>query len=117
MGARVPPADAGVYGSCAGYAGCARRTPAQPATSDTRSATRDTRRPINDQRRYNPLVSFAGKLRFVKTMLFGGGTMLKVGDLAPDFDVSDHNGRRIKLSELRGRKIILWFYPKADTPG
>jgi peroxiredoxin Q/BCP len=43
--------------------------------------------------------------------------MLKAGDLAPDFDVSDHRGRSVKLSALRGRRVILWFYPKADTPG
>jgi peroxiredoxin Q/BCP len=43
--------------------------------------------------------------------------MLKVGDAAPDFECLDHKGRTIKLSDLRGRKVILWFYPKADTPG
>jgi peroxiredoxin Q/BCP len=43
--------------------------------------------------------------------------MLKVGDPAPDFSVSDHLGRTVKLSDLRGRQVILWFYPKADTPG
>ena len=44
-------------------------------------------------------------------------TMLKPGDAAPDFDVHDHNGNRVRLSDLRGRKVVLWFYPKADTPG
>ena len=43
--------------------------------------------------------------------------MLKVGEMAPDFTVSDHNGRRVKLSDHRGRHVVLWFYPKADTPG
>jgi peroxiredoxin Q/BCP len=43
--------------------------------------------------------------------------MLKVGDVAPEFEASDHTGRRIKLSDLRGKRVILWFYPKADTPG
>ena len=43
--------------------------------------------------------------------------MLKPGDPAPDFDVTDHNGNRIKLSDLRGKRVVLWFYPKADTPG
>ena len=42
---------------------------------------------------------------------------LKVGDPAPDFEVQDHNGRTTRLSDYRGRKVILWFYPKADTPG
>jgi peroxiredoxin Q/BCP len=43
--------------------------------------------------------------------------MLKVGDMAPDFTVSDHKGRVVKLSDHRGRHVVLWFYPKADTPG
>jgi thioredoxin-dependent peroxiredoxin len=43
--------------------------------------------------------------------------MLNVGEQAPDFDVLDHNRNRVKLSDLRGKKVVLWFYPKADTPG
>ncbi len=43
--------------------------------------------------------------------------MLKVGDPAPECDVTDHHGRRVKLSDLRGKKVVLWFFPKADTPG
>jgi peroxiredoxin Q/BCP len=43
--------------------------------------------------------------------------MLQPGDVAPEFEVEDHNGETVRLSELRGRKVLLWFYPKADTPG
>jgi hypothetical protein len=43
--------------------------------------------------------------------------MLKVGDAAPAFSVPDQNGRTIRLADYRGRRVILWFYPKADTPG
>ncbi|MCF8721453.1 peroxiredoxin [Nitrospina gracilis] len=43
--------------------------------------------------------------------------MLQVGTEAPDFLVNDHNGNRVTLKDLRGRKVILWFFPKADTPG
>ena len=43
--------------------------------------------------------------------------MLKVGDPAPDFEASDHEGHTVRLHDLRGKKVILWFYPKADTPG
>ena len=43
--------------------------------------------------------------------------MLKAGDPAPDFTVKDHNGRTVRLSDFRGKEVILWFYPKADTPG
>ncbi|MBI4388919.1 MAG: peroxiredoxin [Nitrospinae bacterium] len=43
--------------------------------------------------------------------------MLDVGTQAPDFSVYDHNGNKIGLKDFQGRKIVLWFYPKADTPG
>ncbi len=44
-------------------------------------------------------------------------TTLKQGDTAPDFDAVDQNGKTIKLSDFKGKKLILFFYPKADTPG
>ena len=40
-----------------------------------------------------------------------------VGDPAPDFDLAADGGRRVKLSDLKGRKVVLYFYPKDDTPG
>jgi peroxiredoxin Q/BCP len=43
--------------------------------------------------------------------------MLKEGDNAPDFTVKDQNGEEVKLSDLRGQKVALYFYPKDDTPG
>ncbi len=43
--------------------------------------------------------------------------MLEPGDEAPDFSVAAHDGSTVKLSDYRGKKVLLWFYPKADTPG
>lgn len=43
--------------------------------------------------------------------------LLQVGSQAPDFQVKDHTGNDIKLTDLRGKTVVLWFYPKADTPG
>jgi peroxiredoxin Q/BCP len=43
--------------------------------------------------------------------------MLKEGELAPGFEVKDHAGRSVRLSDYRGRNVVLWFYPRADTPG
>jgi peroxiredoxin Q/BCP len=43
--------------------------------------------------------------------------MLNVGDAAPDFTLLAHDGQTVKLSELHGKNVVLWFYPKADTPG
>jgi len=42
---------------------------------------------------------------------------LKVGDKAPDFTLLDQNGNKVKLSSLRGKSVLVYFYPKADTPG
>ena len=42
---------------------------------------------------------------------------LKVGNKAPDFNVNDQDGNPVKLSSLRGKKIVLYFYPKDMTPG
>jgi thioredoxin-dependent peroxiredoxin len=44
-------------------------------------------------------------------------TMLEPGDQAPDFEVKDQTGGTVRLSDYRGRTVVLWFYPKADTPG
>ena len=44
-------------------------------------------------------------------------TPLKIGDVAPDFEALTDSGERIKLSAYRGRKVILYFYPRDDTPG
>jgi peroxiredoxin Q/BCP len=43
--------------------------------------------------------------------------MLNVGDTAPAFSVQDHTGATRKLSDFLGKPVVLWFYPKADTPG
>lgn len=43
--------------------------------------------------------------------------MLKVSEVAPDFETTDEEGNLFKLSEYRGKKIVLYFYPKDFTPG
>lgn len=43
--------------------------------------------------------------------------MLKAGDPAPDFTLETDAGRKITLSRLRDRPVVLFFYPKDDTPG
>ena len=44
-------------------------------------------------------------------------SLLEAGKKAPDFTVQDHTGRTVSLSDFRGKNVVLWFYPKADTPG
>lgn len=42
---------------------------------------------------------------------------LQVGDMAPDFEAVTDEGKRVKLSDYRGKRVVLYFYPKDDTPG
>jgi peroxiredoxin Q/BCP len=42
---------------------------------------------------------------------------LDVGDKAPAFSLKDQDGKRVSLAEFEGKKLLLYFYPKADTPG
>jgi thioredoxin-dependent peroxiredoxin len=44
-------------------------------------------------------------------------TSLKVGDKAPDFSGTDQDGKTLSLKDLKGKKVVLFFYPKDDTPG
>ncbi len=43
--------------------------------------------------------------------------MIEPGQQAPDFELPDQDGRAIKLSDFRGQPVVVYFYPKADTPG
>lgn len=42
---------------------------------------------------------------------------LQIGDKAPDFQVNDQDGKTVKLSDFKGKKLVLYFYPKDMTPG
>lgn len=44
-------------------------------------------------------------------------TQLKIGDIAPDFKAKDQDGNEINLSMYKGKKVLLYFYPKDNTPG
>lgn len=50
-------------------------------------------------------------------MMLRSPTMLEVGTEAPEFTAKAHDGSTVRLSDFRGKKVLLWFYPKADTPG
>ncbi len=45
------------------------------------------------------------------------GTSLKPGNAAPPFTLKDQDGKSISLASLSGRRVVLYFFPKADTPG
>ncbi len=42
---------------------------------------------------------------------------MEINDKAPEFSVPDENGRKVSLKDFRGRHVVLYFFPKADTPG
>jgi len=50
-------------------------------------------------------------------MISSAQTKLKVGDKAPDFTANDQDGKKISLSDYKGKKVVLYFYPKDQTPG
>lgn len=57
-------------------------------------------------------------LRTFLTRLFRRkAEMLAPGQSAPDFVLQDHQGNTVRLADLRDQRVVLWFYPKADTPG
>jgi peroxiredoxin Q/BCP len=43
--------------------------------------------------------------------------MVEVGQPAPEFTLPDQEGERVSLSDFRGQRVVVYFYPKADTPG
>lgn len=43
--------------------------------------------------------------------------MLEIGTMAPDFTLTDKDGKAVSLSDFRGKKVVLYFYPKDNTPG
>ena len=42
---------------------------------------------------------------------------MNIGDIAPDFSLQDKNGNQVRLSDFAGKKVVLYFYPKDNTPG
>ena len=42
---------------------------------------------------------------------------MQVNDKAPDFTLQDENGKQVSLKDFRGKIVVLYFYPKANTPG
>jgi len=47
----------------------------------------------------------------------GSPPLLEPGQPAPPFEVLDHRGRAVSSADFQGKRWVLWFYPKADTPG
>jgi len=74
----------------------------------TRDEFRQCKILVNLDRRAGP-VAFNSEL--------GGAIGMKVNDKAPDFTLQDENGAEVALKGLRGKTVVLFFYPRANTPG
>jgi len=46
-----------------------------------------------------------------------GEALMVINDKAPDFSLPDENGKHVSLKDFRGKSVVLFFFPKADTPG
>ena len=62
-------------------------------------------------------MSWLTLIKNIIAMMLRRPQMLEVGTEAPDFSVTAHDGSTVRLSDLRGKKVVLWFYPKANTGG
>lgn len=58
-----------------------------------------------------------GALLFLFAYIAGAQTTLKAGDKAPVFSAKNQNGKTVSLKDFKGKKVILYFYPKDNTPG
>ena len=54
---------------------------------------------------------------FFKRLFMSNPDLLSVGDPAPDFACTTLTGETAHLSDFQGQRLVLWFFPKADTPG
>lgn len=63
-------------------------------------------------------MSIKGYLRYLFKRTTGRkGKLPEVGSTAPSFATTDCNGKPLRLEDLRGKWVVFWFFPKADTPG
>ena len=63
------------------------------------------------------LLGLLASLSLLVSQMARAGELPKVGEAAPDFDLPDQNGVRHNLGEFAGKWLVLYFYPKDDTPG
>jgi len=56
-------------------------------------------------------------LILLPNFIFTGVTPMNINDKAPDFTLQDQNGKELSLKDFRGKVVVLYFYPRADTPG
>jgi hypothetical protein len=98
---------------------CGRSSCAQVATTKIKHASKPMTAAHNEIPRCRILKIF-GNLKYAVAapdFAFFGELSMKVNDKAPDFTLQDENEKEIALKDLRGKTVVLFFYPKANTPG
>jgi peroxiredoxin len=60
-------------------------------------------------------VTARARLRYNQERL--GENSMNINDKAPEFSTTDENGKEVALKDFRGKTVVLFFFPKADTPG
>lgn len=68
-------------------------------------------------RTFRVIVRSQGDLDSMLDLSTREALMLNVNDKAPEFNLQDENGNEVSLKALRGKQVVLYFYPRADTPG
>ena len=63
------------------------------------------------------MILIIGFLFGASRMFEKGEDVLKVGDVAPDFTLLSQNKKKVTLKDYRGKRVVVYFFPKADTPG
>jgi peroxiredoxin len=63
------------------------------------------------------MILIIGFLFGASRMFKKGDDVLKVGDVAPDFTLLSQNKKKVTLKDYRGKRVVVYFFPKADTPG
>src|SRR5581483_2118772 len=95
----------------------ARRPPPSAAAADHRPVRR-ARPWRRHRRRPAPLVGPVGPMAGAPPGVpVGFAAMVQTGDPAPDFELPDEQGHHLRLSDLRGNWVVLWWFPKASTGG
>ncbi|MDR4494070.1 MAG: thioredoxin-dependent thiol peroxidase [Nitrospirales bacterium] len=97
----------------------------KPVKSKTKTASRSTQQKTSRRRSVSPqkakssrtLASKKAVKRVAKVPSNDGDFPLQIGAPAPDFSLADETGKLIHLSDFHGKQVVLYFYPKDDTPG
>ena len=91
-----------------------KKTAKKVAKKTAKKAVKKETKKLSPKASSTPIKKPAAKKESAAVVKSG---ILNVGDMAPDFTLADQNGQAVSLSSLKGKKVVVYFYPKALTPG